>query len=223
MHCERLADSEITLTHHRLASIALAATPPHRCCIEPKSPKPPGGIITRVDRGARARSNTNMWSPAIDRQANQEAEDFFGSLEEPPPPYAVTDRLNPSSTTSRCRQPPRGAPPEAAPSRRRRSRPRRRRRRSSTPRPASTTVGDNPEATAPRTAVSEDCGARPPGARTRRSTRRRRRNSPSPRPRKKSGEDAGWGVQDLGDDDDEDVWNDSPTRRRHTRALTIIS
>ena len=27
-----------------------------------------------------------MWSPAIDRQANQEAEDFFGSFGEAPPP-----------------------------------------------------------------------------------------------------------------------------------------
>jgi len=33
-----------------------------------------------------------MWSPAIDRQANQEAEDFFGSFgEAPPPPMPVEE------------------------------------------------------------------------------------------------------------------------------------
>ena len=33
-----------------------------------------------------------MWSPAIDRQANQEAEDFFGSFGEAPPPQADASR-----------------------------------------------------------------------------------------------------------------------------------
>ena len=95
-----------------------------------------------------------MWSPAIDRQANQEAEDFFGSFGEAPPPpmprspqqtqpqfddvplsAAPEEEHRPSNAVSAAAlgeaSPEETAQQHAAPE-------------------ASTTVGDNPEATAPR-------------------------------------------------------------------------
>ena len=41
------------------------------------------------------------------------------------------------------------------------------------------------------------------------------------RPTRESGEDLGWGVEDLGEDDDEGVWNDEPdTPSPHLETLT---
>ena len=95
-----------------------------------------------------------MWSPAIDRQANQEAEDFFGSFGEAPPPpmprspnqtqphfddvplsNAPEEEHRPGNAVSAAAL-GEASPEETA--------------QQHAPPEASTTVGDNPEATAPR-------------------------------------------------------------------------
>ena len=167
-----------------------------------------------------------MWSPAIDRQANQEVEDFFGSFGEAPPPpmprspnqtqphfddvplsAAPEEEHRPSNAVSAAAlgeaSPEETAQQHAAPE-------------------ASTTVGDNPEATAPRHgSLLGRLWGPPSGSTDPEINAPPAEEQPFAAPPQESGEDLGWGVEDLGDDDDEGVWNDEPdTPSPHLETLT---
>ena len=100
---------------------------------------------------AHQKAKSKMWSPAIDRQANQEAEDFFGSFGRPPPPMPG-ENTQTNATPVRRRPAVGGTRGGAQPEHTRRqggsARPRRKRRRSSMPQPTRPhCLSDNPEAT----------------------------------------------------------------------------
>ena len=87
---------------------------------------------------------------------------------------------------------------------------------------ASTTVGDNPEATAPRHgSLLGRLWGPPSGSTDPEINAPPAEEQPFAAPPQESGEDLGWGVEDLGDDDDEGVWNDEPdTPSPHLETLT---
>ena len=178
-----------------------------------------------------------MWSPAIDRQANAEAEDFFGGFgEAPPPPMA---RSPPQNERNAFDDVPLSAPaPEEE--------------RSLNTVSAAALGEASPEETAQQHAAPESSA--PPRARDAPEATQPRHASilgrlwgppsgstdpeinappevlfdvPPPEvfaaPPPETGEDLGWGVEDLGDDSD--VWDAEPDtphveNHRHLDVLT---